>query len=250
MARFAFLLSLLVAVCAHATPPVETPAAKPMLDPFPMIDPDVMTPGFLAAHPDLEGREAGLKLFEQQDYSAAFKRFTRAARYADKPSQAMLGEMHWKGLGVPQDRVLGYIWMHLAAERKYHEFLVWREAFWQEMDAEERASARVRGQAIYQEYADAVAKPRLEHVLRKESKKATGSLLGYSGQSMKINSYKGGVASGVDPERFYAKKYWEPEAYWALQDAIWLPPQRGRVDVGTLEQLPITPPAADEGDID
>src|SRR3546814_6828921 len=80
--------------------------------------------------------------------------FLRAARYADKPSQAMVAEMHWRGLGVPQDRELGYAWMDLAAERMYPNFVIKRERYWQLLDADQRSNAIERGQQLLAEYGD------------------------------------------------------------------------------------------------
>ena len=38
-------------------------------------------------------------------------------------------------------------------------------------------------------------------------------------------------------DQYYAPEYWEPEAYWRLQDRIWKAPVRERVDVGDVEQV-------------
>src|SRR3546814_20275176 len=86
--------------------------------------------------------------------------FLRAARYADKPSQAMIAEMHWRGLGVPQDRELGYAWMDLAADRMYPTFVIKRERYWQLLDADQRRNAIDRGHQLPPEYADDAPKPR------------------------------------------------------------------------------------------
>ena len=77
---------------------------------------------FMNGHPDLFWRLRGRKYYEAGHYEHARECFELAARYADKPSQAMLGEMHWQGEGGPRDRALGYAWMDLAAERLYEVF--------------------------------------------------------------------------------------------------------------------------------
>jgi hypothetical protein len=206
--------------------------------PTPYIDPAVVTDGFLAAHPDMMYRQKGVDLFHEGKPEAALKALRRAARYADKPSQAMIGEMYWNGSGTPRDRALGFAWMFLAAERNYSDFAAWRDFYWSQMDEVERGDAKRRGVAIMAEYRDRVAKPRLETLLRREERKATGSLLGYSGASqMVIVAYKNGKPVTIDPETYYARKYWQPEAYWKLQDEIWTLPLKGRVDVGDLEMV-------------
>src|SRR5690606_25562983 len=137
------------------------------------IDPAVLTDGFLSAHPDLRWRREGIQAYEDGDHDAALSFFQRAARYADKPSQAMVAGMYSAGNGTAVDRTIAYAWMDLAAERLYPDFVVFRERYWNGLDEAERAAAVLRGQAIYAEYGDAVAKPRLETVLRRERRGIT-----------------------------------------------------------------------------
>ncbi len=96
------------------------------------------------------------------------------------------------------------------------------------------------------EYGNQVAKPRQEAVLRREAMRSTGGLLGHSGASdpLSINGPRGG---SIDPEVFYAKQFWEPSAYWKLQDQVWDGRTPGRVDIGDVEDIstegaPPTPP--------
>lgn len=228
--RFALLWACAVAV----------PAAAPaMAGQEPEMDPAVLTEGFLAAHPDLRWRGEGVRAYEKQDYARALEYFQRAARYADKASQAMVAGMYWNGLGVGQDRPLAYAWMDIAAERLYHDFIVFREVYWEALGAAEREEALRRGQAILAEYGDDVAKPRLERILARERRKSTGSRVGYTG-ALTIVPFNGPLAdTGITlrGDQYYAAKYWEPDAYWRLQDAIWKAPARERVDVGDVEQV-------------
>src|SRR5687768_7671599 len=85
---------------------------------------------FLDAHPDIKFRNRGFAAQERGDLAAAHEAFERAARFADKPSQAVIAEMLWKGEGVAQDRAKAYAWMDLAAERGYRAMLVQREEYW------------------------------------------------------------------------------------------------------------------------
>ena len=64
----------------------------------------VQSRSFLSSHPDLYGRVLGMKSYSKGDYKEAMRQFRKGAYYADKPSQAMLGEMHWNGVGGPRDR--------------------------------------------------------------------------------------------------------------------------------------------------
>jgi len=206
-------------------------------DAFP---PEVMTEGFLSAHPDLRWRGEGLSSYQRKDYAVALTQLQRAARHADKASQAIVAEMYWNGVGVEADRVMGYIWMDLAAERMYHDFVVLRERYWGELNQVERAAVIERGRAVYAEYGDEVAKPRLEKILRRERRRATGSRTG-SVNFLTIIPATGplaGTGFTIPGDMYYAPKYWQPEKYWQLQDTIWKAPLKGRVSVGDVETLP------------
>lgn len=64
-----------------------------------------MTEGFLSAHPDLRWRREGLHAYANKRYDEAMSYFLRAARYADKPAQAMIAQMYWNGVGIALTRV-------------------------------------------------------------------------------------------------------------------------------------------------
>ncbi len=197
-----------------------------------------MTDGFLAAHPDIRWRREALHSYSNQRHEEAMVYFRRAALHADKASQAMIAEMYWNGLGVPQDRVMGYVWMDLAAERLYPNFTILRERYWAELDQAQQDEAIERGQAVYAEFGDDVAQPRLDRILRRERRRITGSRVGFTG-NLTIIPNTGPLAEAgmtISGEEFYAKKYWDPVEYRALQDSIWKNPPTPQVEVGTLRQ--------------
>ncbi|MBK8285647.1 MAG: hypothetical protein IPK97_12690 [Ahniella sp.] len=76
--------------------------AETRIDAVPHIG--ASTEGFLRYHQDLRWRRSGLQNYNEGDYERALVDFQRAARFGDKPSQAMLAEMYWQGLGGPADR--------------------------------------------------------------------------------------------------------------------------------------------------
>lgn len=203
------------------------------------IDPAVLTEGFLAAHPDLRWRAEGVRSYERKDYAAALTELKRAAYYGDKPAQAIIAEMYWGGIGVPEDRALAYAWMDIAAERAYHDFLVRREGYWRALDEAQRRDALERGQAVLAEYGDDVAKPRLERILKREMRRVTGSRVGFVGNLTIIPNTGplAGTGMTLRGDEYYAKKYWQPKEYWQLQDALWKAPLKGRVRVGELESV-------------
>lgn len=202
----------------------------------PLIDPGVLNEFFLSFHPDLDGRIRGMRAYTKGEYAKAFRLFQHASRYGDKPSQGMVADMYWDGLGVARDRALGYAWMDLAAERGYPQFVVFRDRYWAELDERARRDAVARGQAVYAEYRDSVAKPRLDRLLRRGRAQQTGTRTG-STTTRNWIEFKHGSVGGVTLVRaneLYAPKYWEPERYWQLQDEVWSRPARARVTVGDL----------------
>lgn len=189
--------------------------------------------GFLAAHPDVKYRKRGLDLLDQGRPRDAMRAFLEAARYGDKASQAMLGEMHWTGEGAPRDRPRAYAWMDLAAERGYRLFLGKREIYWRELDAAERAAALEVGAALYAEYGDDIARSRLAQALLYARRKITGSRLGFVG-NMKVQVPTSAGWIAVDGSRYYAKRYWDPVQYAEFTDAVWTPMPKAQVEVGPM----------------
>src|SRR3546814_8132081 len=109
--------TVLRAVAARAAPEhaqqgpagvgLQPPVERPVLGNFvgePGVPPQMMTAGFLTGHPDVRWRREALHSYSRHEYDIALDQFLRAARYGDKPAQAMLAEMYWKGTGVAQDR--------------------------------------------------------------------------------------------------------------------------------------------------
>ena len=194
---------------------------------------------FLAAHPDLRFRLLGLQAFEAGKLEKAMEHFKRAARYADKPSQAMVAELLWAGKGAAMDRATAYAWMDLAAERQFKVMLAQRERYWLALTPEEQARALEIGKAVYAEYGDKVAKPRMEVALRRARGSSTGSRTGFTGNLRIIIPGPAGEIT-LDGSQFYQDKFWKPADYWAWQAEEWKEMPKGRVDVGPL-QVPATP---------
>lgn len=221
----AFTISILA---LFASQPVV--AAPP---PFTQLD------AFSAAHPDLYWRRQGSSDYERGRYQEAMTKFLRAARYADKPSQAMIAQMLWNGDGVPVDRVMGYVWADLAAERAYPTYIATREKFWHELDADEQRRAIAAGQAIFDEYGDEVAKKREDKALLLARRQITGSRTGHVG-TLIVRQYvhETGNVERTDGALYYADKYWQPEQYWEWQDSLFEKPPEGKVEVGPLQTPP------------
>lgn len=201
-----------------------------------LITGEMVAAGLLNAHPDLKWRSRAQAEYDAGRRDGALALFKRAARYADKPSAAMVAEMYWNGDGVEQDRALGYAWMDLAAERGWTGFLARREAYWLAMDEAERARALEVGKPVYAEFGDAVAKPRKEKALNRERRLITGSRVGFVGSlAIEIPGPSGNIR--INGDDFYDRRVWEPARFWAWQDEQWRDIGPGRVDVGTVQEL-------------
>jgi hypothetical protein len=236
-------VGLLVVLSLLATAALAAAPSQPTQD----QQATFMSEGFLRFHPDINYRNVGLKALEDGFPRHARDAFLRAARHADKASQAALAEMYFTGNGVPRDRALGYAWMDLAAERAYPVFLAYREHYWSQMSEAERERAIEVGQDIYAQYEDAVAKPRLERQLRRGKRQSTGSRVGsplflevvglHGIQSRKASFQQGARPAGVAGETYYSSNYWQPRDYWTWKDQIWTELPEGEVEVQPLQPV-------------
>ncbi len=229
-------IAALVCGCVLLHAVVDTSAAESPSTLYPEEDVALLTAGFLGAHPDLRHRMAALEFMQKGNFEEAHARFKMAARFADKPSQAMVAEMLWNGKGVQADRALAYAWMDLAAERGYKGFAILRERYWNALEVNERERAVVEGQAIYSEYGDSVAKPRIASALRRGRMRMAGSRTGTAGNT---RIYVPGPSSmiEIDGSRFYHEQFWDAEKYQAWHDKIWKDPKVGNVTVGEFETI-------------
>lgn len=193
-------------------------------------DPRVVGSSFLHYHPDLRHRVRGVEAHEAGDHATAYDEFRKAAYWADKAAQAMVAEMLWNGEGTPVDRPLAYAWMDLAAERGWPLFLAKRERLWQQLDDRERTRALAVGAAVYAEYGDAVAQPRLAGRMTAGRRKVVGSNVGFVGNVRVLVQFAESWMR-LDGETYYRDRYWKPDEYFAWQDRVWRNPPAGWVEV-------------------
>lgn len=188
----------------------------------PLQDPLMLRGEFLRAHPDLNYRLLGMDALQRGRHTEALRYFRRAARYADKPSQAMVAELLWEGRGTEADHAQAYVWMDMAAERGYPAFLAKRERYWRALSASQREFAMDSGHTTYAEYGDKVAKPRMAMALRRARLSTTGSRMGQQVGNLKISVAGPGLAPTlIEGSRFYDPVFWDPDLYQAWHDAIW-----------------------------
>ena len=232
--RLRFPMFVLAALLAGAALPADAGSAY---DGHTREERIVGSAAFLWAHPDVKHRRIALAAYDEGKLAIAFRRFRQAARYADKPSQAMLAEMLWRGEGVPRDRAAAYAWMDLAAERSFKVMLAKREHYWNALTATERNDALRIGNALFADYGDHVAKRRLERKLRRARYERTGSNVGFVGRlDVTLNVENEPVK--VTGRTYYDEMFWDPERYWAWADEEWRDPAGGVVDIGPLRTSP------------
>ena len=210
----------------------QTPSTSVATDP--VIDDALVAGGFLDAHPDLKFRQTGLQAYTDRAFGQAMAELKRAAWYGDKPSQAVVAEMYWGGVGVPVDRVLGMVWMDLAAERGYRFFSQKRDYYWNQLDDQERKAAIRLARSVFADYGDDATMPRIAAVLRRERAKMTGSRVGSMSRAVQVFIPGHG---NIDGTRFYDPQFWDPRQYRAWQDDYWQDLKPGTVTVGTPETL-------------
>jgi hypothetical protein len=210
------------------------PSQASSINPDPNDENIISSATFLSSHPDLRHRLLGVRAYADGDDAAAFEHFKRAARYADKPSQAMVGEMYWAGRGVATNRVLAFVWMELAAERGYKVMLAQRQRFLAGLSDAEREEAVRLSRDLFAEYGDAAAKPRMERQLRAGLRNTAASRTGFTGNmQIRMPGPYGDIT--LDGSQLFADKYWKAEDYWTWQAEDWKELPKGRVDVGPLK---------------
>ena len=175
---------------------------------------------FVNAHPDLRYRRQGQEALRRKNLRKAHEAFLKAAEFGDKVSQMVLAEFHWEGIGTPEDRVLGYVWADLAAERGTLSMVAKREFFWQSLSEDQRARVAAIGEDFYARYGDDVAHPRWEKSIRSALRGSAGSPIGARWTREGIVCLDGQCTFTVDNGDFYDAKYWASEKYWNWQEKI------------------------------
>ncbi|WP_458788781.1 tetratricopeptide repeat protein [Dyella jiangningensis] len=184
-ATMVVVLGLLIGA-SHVASAQDTPTGQPATNPKDLrelakFEEMMDIPGVARQHKDVLYRELAMEAYKNGDKERAFKMFTRAASYADKPSQAALANMYWDGIGTSVDRPRAYAWMDLAASRGYAHFIAKREYYWSQLTEAERAQALRVGQDIYAEYDDKITLHRLQMELEFTRRNVVGSHVGFVG---------------------------------------------------------------------
>jgi uncharacterized protein len=107
--------------------------------------------------------------------NAGMRHLRRASWLADKPAQALMGQLLWEGThGQSIDRPAAYAWMDMAAERGDTTLQAQREAYWSAMNAAEQQQALDTGATLYRRYGDAAVNDRLLTYQRLQAARSIG----------------------------------------------------------------------------
>jgi uncharacterized protein len=237
--------AMLLPIAACAAPAAEPASGATMAEQAATVDTDAMTKHDFDAlvkmsvnHPNELHRIHANKAAASGDWGDAARHFRIAARHADKYSQHRLSMLYWHGVGVAADRVEAYIWADLAAERGYPQFLAIREKMWAELTPRQQADVPTRGRAFFDEYADSVAKPRVERAIAQGLRQRTGSHTGFDAgliiSSIGPGNQLFGSVGGVNLKTMYDASRTDPKKYWAFEDMVW---KNGLVKVGEIENV-------------
>ena len=133
---------------------------------------------FATYHPDQYYFTRAVDAFERGRLEDTEDFLRKSARYGDKTSQFALALLARDGVGRQADLAEAYAWFDVAGERGYPAFLAEREAIWLRLAEAEQARALGMVAKLHAEYGDAVAKPRLERLLRLGKSRRTGTRTG------------------------------------------------------------------------
>lgn len=89
---------------------------------------------------------------DAEDYASAFALYQTAAQWGHKGAQYVLGELYLQGKGVPQNPVMGYAWLDVAAEAPDRDFLKARNRAAQALNAEQMTEATAMAKELADKY--------------------------------------------------------------------------------------------------
>lgn len=88
-------------------------------------------------------------------YAGAMRWYRRAAEQGDAAAQTLLGIYCFSGQGVPQNYVLGHIWLNLASANGLDQARETRDILEEQMTRDQIVDAQARAQdSISSEYQD------------------------------------------------------------------------------------------------
>jgi hypothetical protein len=182
--------------------------------------------------PGWQSYQQGIRDYNEGRLFSARHYFLVAARYGDKVAQYNLGVMYFNGEGVPADRVRGWAWFDLAAERGYPQMVETALDAWDLLDATQRERATAYRDELGAELGDAVVVPRVAAMMERVRRNATGSRTGFVSGTLQIYDRNGNRRSG---DEFYAAERWDYQEIVRIETEVFEQLARGRVTMGEFE---------------
>lgn len=183
------------------------------------------------------------RYFEARSFDFALHNYRQAASWGHKISQFNVGTLYYNGHGVEHDPAVAWAWFELAAERDYPQMVDVADETWQELDREDRVRGAEKLEELRSDYADEITLPRLERLLKRHHRAATGSRLGGPGSSpVTIFNDHGLVASG---DVYFDEAEWSVDELISREKALFEQLARARVrilDLKSVEETEAHPP--------
>lgn len=184
--------------------------------------------------PGFQSYQQGIRDYNEGRLFSARHYFLVAARYGDKVAQYNLGVMYFNGEGVSPDRVRGWAWFDLAAERGYPQMVETARDAWDLLEAGQREAAAAYREELAAEFGDAVVVPRVATMMERVRRNATGTRTGFVSGMLQVYDRSGVPRSG---EEFYAAERWDYREIVRIETQLFENLARSRVTIGEFEVI-------------
>ena len=159
------------------------------------------------SYPDRIHYEAAVRSYKRGFNDHAREQFQLAAEWGNKNAQFNLALMHFSGIGVAADKILGTAWALLADERGDGRFRATRLEMMQLLAPEERQRAITRANELKTSYGDFQALEKRAKWVRKQKRELTGSRTGALASAVRINLPDGRFAGRGDEYLAYIQTF-------------------------------------------
>lgn len=127
---------------------------------------------------DQRTAEQADRLYEQEKYEAAYKRYVQLARKGDPFAQYTASYMHLEGQGVGQDIAQAYAWAALAAESQNPQLTAHFEAVKARVPEYGLAAAQALAEQYRREWGQLALAVEARKKLKRQLQECTGSRIG------------------------------------------------------------------------
>ena len=209
------------------------------------------------ANADKRTAEQADRLYEEQKYEAAYKRYVQLAKKGDSFAQYTASYMHLEGQGVDQDLSQAYAWAALAAESQNPQLTAHFEAVKARVPAYGLVAAQELAEQYRREWGQLALAVEARKKLKRQLQECTGSRIGTrcdevyamqmpkgwsitpgdgnaGGSDAPSGSISNGIGTGGGGDMRDAEHYREVRQTIAALD-LYIESQQGTVEVRDLE---------------